>query len=610
MKARTILVIEDDPLNRKLVHALLTFGGYTVREASTAEEGLSAAQDSPPDCVVMDIRLPGIDGLSATRTLKSNPALRGIPVIALTAFAMSGDETRAIEAGCDAYITKPIESGQFLGTVQSLLNRAASAEAGNGRVLIVDDEPAVTTVLSAQLRNAGWEPRQASSADEALRMAREDPPEVILMDVLMPGTSGYEATRRLKQDPRTASIPVILLTGLSGIEDKLNGLNAGADEFLSKPVGVAELIVRLRTMVRLRRFEEELRVREVPSAPVLPAAGPLAAGPAGPRALPGASPVAPPRPSPSQEPRNARVLVLQQGGTENAALWDVVRDMGHRLELADPARLESADGRQGAADLIVLDEGLFNSEGLRLCKRLRSSESTSRTPIAVIGGRDDAEGRIRFLSAGVEDVLPPPVDPRELQARVARLLRQKANLDLLQLRYETALLASNRDGLTGLFNHAYFKHLLDLEVKRSLRQRHPTSLLMLDIDGFKSLNDRLGHTGGDSILEEVGRRIRASVREIDIAARYGGEEFAVVLPYTGIEGAMVAAERIRAALAAEHFKAGTPGTAVEVTASIGAASCPVHATKAEDLIVTADSLLYRAKGEGKNRVCQPAGSEA
>ncbi|HTO21487.1 MAG TPA: response regulator [Spirochaetia bacterium] len=609
MKARTILVIEDDPLNRKLVHALLTFGGYTVREASTAEEGLAAAKESPPDCVVMDIRLPGIDGLSATRALKSNPALRGIPVIALTAFAMSGDEARAIEAGCDAYITKPIESGQFLGTVQSLLSRAPATEAGNGRVLIVDDEPAVTTVLSAQLRNAGWEPRQASSADEALRMAREDPPEVILMDVLMPGTSGYEATRRLKQDPRTASVPVILLTGLSGIEDKLNGLNAGADEFLSKPVSVAELIVRLRTMVRLRRFEEELRLRAVPLAAVPLATVPPAA-PVSPDALQGASAVAPPRPSPAQEPQKARVLVLQRGGTGDPSLADAVRDMGHQLELADPARLESADGRQGAADLIVLDEGLFNSEGLTVCKRLRSSESTSRTPIAVIGGRDDAAGRIRFLSAGVEDVLPPPVDPRELQVRVARLLRQKASVDQLQQRYETALLASNRDGLTGLFNHAYFKHLLDLEVKRSLRQRHPTSLLMMDIDGFKSLNDRLGHTGGDSILEEVGRRIRASVREIDIPARYGGEEFAVVLPYTGIDGAIVAAERIRAALASEHFLAGTPGTAVAVTASIGAASCPVHATRAEDLIITADSLLYRAKGEGKNRVCQPAGSKA
>jgi len=622
MKARTVLVIEDDPLNRKLVHALLTLGGYTVLEAASAEEGLSAAQEHLPGCIVMDIRLPGMDGLAATRLLKRDPAMRAIPVIALTAFAMSGDETSAIEAGCDAYITKPIESGQFLGAVQSLLNRVPSADAGNGRVLIVDDEPAVTTVLSAQLRNAGWEPRQASSADEALRMVSADPPDVILMDVLMPGMSGYEATRRLKHDPRTASIPVILLTGLSGIEDKLNGLDAGADEFLSKPVSVAELIVRLRTMVRLRRFEEELRLRALPAGAAGGAAGgvPGAALPGvhgGPPAAVAAStmgaasaaeaPMALADAAPATRP--ARVLVLQRGGKGDPVLADLVRDMGHQCELADPVRLDGPAGRQGAADLIILDEGLFNAEGLQVCKRLRSSESTGRTPLAVIGGRDDAEGRIRFLSVGVEDVLAPPVDPRELQARVARLLRQKAHLDLLQSRYETALLASNRDGLTGLFNHAYFKHLLDLEVKRSLRQRHPTSLLMLDIDGFKALNDSLGHTGGDSILEEVGRRILASVREIDIAARYGGEEFAVVLPYTGIEGATVAAERIRAALDSERFEAGSPGTVVPVTASIGVASCPAHATRAEDLIITADSLLYRAKGEGKNRVCQPPGSK-
>jgi len=592
MKTRTILVIEDDPLNRKLIQSLLTFGGYTVVEASTAEEGLTAAQQHLPDCIVMDIRLPGMDGLQATRRLKSNPGLRSIPVIALTAFAMSGDEARAIEAGCDAYITKPIESGSFLGAVQSLLNRSSAADAGNGRVLIVDDEAAVTGVLSAQLRNAGWEPRQASGGEEALRMVDEDPPEVILMDVLMPGLSGYEATRRLKQDPRTASIPVILLTGLSGIDDKLDGLNAGADEFLSKPVSMAELIVRLRTMVRLRRFEEELRLR-------------AGAGAAAPASTPASPPAAPGAEGPEAPARPARVLILQPEGSRGSPLPDLLKDMGHQWEVTVPGQLRSRAGREGAADLIVLDEGLFNADGLQACVRLRSSEPTSRTPLLVIGGHDDAEGRIRFLSAGVEDVLSPPLDPRELQARVARLLRQKSHLDQLQLRYETALLASNRDGLTGLFNHAYFKHLLDLEVKRSLRQRHPTSLLMLDIDGFKSLNDSLGHAGGDAILEEVGRRILASVREIDIAARYGGEEFAVVLPYTGIEGAIVAAERIRKALAAERFEAGSPQQRVPVTASIGAASCPTHANRAEDLIVTADSLLYRAKGEGKNRVCQP-----
>ncbi len=578
MKARTILVIEDDPLNRKLVHALLTFGGYTVLEASTAEEGLSLAAETLPDCIVMDLRLPGMDGLAATRRLKGDASLRAIPVIALTAFAMTGDEGRAIEAGCDAYITKPIESAQFLGAVQDLLYRTPSTEAGNGRVLIVDDEPSVTTVLSAQLRNAGWEPRAAGSAEEALKMVREDPVDVILMDVLMPGMSGYEATRRLKQDPETASIPVIMLTGLSGIEDKLNGLNAGADEFLSKPVAMAELIVRLRNMVRLRRFEHDLRSRSQDPAPQSAAAGAA---------------------------RPPRVLILGSGPARDESLSGLVEEMGYCAEIQEAAGLDLARGREGAASLIVLDESLFGAEGLRIVGRLRSTDSTSRTPVVVIGGREDAEGRIRFLSAGVEEVLAAPMDPRELQARLGRLLRQREHLEQLQARYETALLASNRDGLTGLFNHAYFKHLLDLEVKRALRQRHAVSLLMLDVDGFKGHNDRLGHAGGDGILKEVARRIRGSIREIDIAARYGGEEFAVVLPYTDSDGAAVAAERIRGALASTEFAVGPNGETVPVTASIGAAACPEQATRAEDLIVASDGLLYRAKSEGKNRICRP-----
>ncbi len=164
-------------------------------------------------------------------------------------------------------------------------------------------------------------------------------------------------------------------------------------------------------------------------------------------------------------------------------------------------------------------------------------------------------------------------------------------------------MASSNDGLTGLFNNVYFKKFLDLEVKRSQRQNHPTSLVILDLDDFKSKNDTMGHAAGDMILSEVGRRIRKSIREIDLPARYGGEEFAVVLPYTDRTGAAVVAERIRAALASEAVRLDPRVPAAVVTASIGVATCPDNGKLSGELIEAADARLYRAKRGGKNRVC-------
>ena len=581
---RKVLVIEDDPLNRKLVHALLSFGGYAVIEAGTAEAGIAMAREMRPDCIIMDIRLPGMDGMSATRVLKQDPLLRTIPVIALTAYAMSGDEEKAIEAGCDAYITKPIESAHFLGTFQSLLQRtAAPAAHGNGRVLVVDDEPIVAEFLARQLRNAGWETTEAPGGAEAIRAALDaSPPDLILMDVLMPGINGYEATRRLKADPRTAGIPIILVTGLSGIEDKLAGLDAGADEFLSKPVSTAELIVRIRNMLRLKQYEQQLSKRTVPA--IAPVEEPVDDDQAD---------------RPAEPPQ---ILLLQRAGGGEGGVRRHLEEMGYRVALAEDVEQEMATVRHGAADLVILDAARFGADGLEMCRRLKEGGPSSRVPLMVIAGQGDPEGRIRYLSLGAEDLLPPPVDHRELAARVARLLRQKAHLETLQSRYQAAVLASNNDGLTGLFNNAYFKRLLDLEVKRSQRRNHPTSLVMLDIDNFKAMNDTRGHAAGDLILSEVGRRIRDCIREIDMPARFGGEEFAVVLPYTDKAGAVVVAERIRDALASREFAVDSP-SGVNVTASIGVATCPEHAAAAEDLVRHADALLYRAKRQGKNRVC-------
>jgi two-component system cell cycle response regulator len=187
--------------------------------------------------------------------------------------------------------------------------------------------------------------------------------------------------------------------------------------------------------------------------------------------------------------------------------------------------------------------------------------------------------------------------------RAGRLIKQKTELRALVERYRDALSAASNDSMTQLSNHGYFRRFLELEVKRSRRQNHPTSLIMLDIDDFKSKNDSFGHAMGDMILIEAASRIKRSLREIDLAARYGGEEFAVVLPYTDRAGAAVVAERIRAAIASCTFPDLASQQPLAVTASLGLAVCPDDAVSPEDLIRFADDLMYRAKEAGKNRVC-------
>jgi two-component system cell cycle response regulator len=269
--------------------------------------------------------------------------------------------------------------------------------------------------------------------------------------------------------------------------------------------------------------------------------------------------------------------------------------------------LKASSGREvlelaGQVDLVLLASQLADEDGCELCRQLKFA--TAGVPVALVGLTEQISERIRGIEAGADDILSAGMDGRELSVRLEHLFRRKDQLQQLEIQYRSALSAATSDGLTGLFNHSYFKRFLGLEVKRSLRQGHPTALAMMDIDDFKACNDSLGHLAGDRILSEVGQLIRQSVREIDLAARYGGEEFVVVLPYTEVGGARVVAERLRARVEAHPFLNGTADPA-RVTVSIGLAVCPADASSAEELICRSDERLYRAKREGKNRVCLP-----
>jgi diguanylate cyclase (GGDEF)-like protein len=265
---------------------------------------------------------------------------------------------------------------------------------------------------------------------------------------------------------------------------------------------------------------------------------------------------------------------------------------------------------QSGADLILLDLRMPDLDGLSVARRLREIDAMRDVPIVLLTACDDAEVKAEAFSVGADDYLVKPFECLEIDARIRAMLRRRAYLKKLESEIET--LATHKDRLesllmvddkTGLYNFREFRHRLHEEWARAQRYGGPLSLVFLDLDHFKRINDTLGHQAGDVVLREFATLVAGGARANDLAARYGGEEFAVVLPHTDGPMAERVAERIRAAVAAFEFLDGDPRA--RLTVSAGVATYPSSSDSirsVDDLVRQADRALYRAKDEGRNRV--------
>jgi two-component system cell cycle response regulator len=589
MSVKQILVIEDNFKNMKLVRSLLKLGGYAVLEAGDAEQGLEMAHRHRPDLILMDIQLPGMDGLAATKIIKADDALQQIPVVAFTSYAMRGDDTKGYAVGCDGYISKPLDTRSFLDQIRSFLQGASRAcDPGSTvatrrpKVLIVDDVPTNVKLLEGKLASCDYEILRAFNGEAALETIRTAMPDLILLDVMMPGIDGYEVTRRVKQTPQTQHIPIILVTALDGAQDKVRGLEVGAEEFLTKPVNRAELLARVRSMLKLKRYREQLLVRTQSEKQIYTAE----------QQPTGASPL-----------RQAqRVLLVEDDQKDIKFYQTVLQQEPFELVVVQDGVEALHTAMHEKIDLILLDILLPRLDGFEVCQKLKSLDQTKDIQIALITCLDDLDSKIKGVQLGADDFLIKPVDPKELLARVSVLLKKKAYVDQLHAHREQALNAAIIDGLTQLYNHAFFKQFLALEIKRSQREGHAIALIMVDVDDFKTVNDNLGHMTGDIVLREIAQIVKSNVREIDVAARYGGEEFVVVLPYTGQDDAADVAERIRKAVHHHAFPSELAADIEAITVSCGVAAYPSNADSADGLVSQADAMLYKAKRAGKNRV--------
>jgi len=445
------------------------------------------------------------------------------------------------------------------------------------RILIVDDVPANTRLLEAKLSAEYYQVASAKNGFDALTMAKDWQPDLILLDVMMPGMDGFECCHRLKDDPATLHIPVVMVTALGEPGERLRGLDAGADDFLTKPVEYETLMARVKSLVRLKRLLDEWRARGETARALGLAAERVA--------IPSVA--------------GARALVVDDWDLSAQAIQDALAREGI---IPGRARTQAEATALSAAipfDLIVLSLSLAEEDPLKLASSLRAADATHDIPLLLVAEPEERDRLLRGFDLGANDCLLLPIDENELRARARNQIRRKFYQDRLRADIGTALELAVTDPLTGLYNQRYLmRHLRNLLEGQQARE---LALLMIDVDHFKTVNDDYGHAAGDRALRAIAETLRGNTRVFDSLARYGGEEFVVIMPSTSCEDAAVAAERLRAAVEGLGFEP-SPGQRCRLSISIGIACATDQAMPPEALLRAADLALYDAKRSGRNRV--------
>ncbi len=450
----------------------------------------------------------------------------------------------------------------------------------SARLLVVDDILANRRLMQAKLEAKYYSVLLAENGVEALKIAAEDQPDIILLDVMMPGMDGYEVCRRLKADPQTAHIPVVMLTALNETADRVRGLEAGADDFLTKPVDDFSLMARIGALNRYNAVAMELRKRE---------ANGMRAGALAEEEMQGLE-------------RGANILLIDSSSSSMQSIRDPLQDAGHRVLTLDEAD-KAADGRNSNLDIVLLGLSHQAFDPLRLCAHFRTTDATRALSIIVMATSADRELAAQALELGASDIIQTPVVAEELLARVVTQTKRRRYVDILRRRVDRGLELSVVDQLTGLYNRRYMTNQLALWMKRASLGSQPLSVISVDIDHFKQVNDKYGHDAGDRVLVQFADRIRTNVRPKDIVCRPGGEEFLVIMPETTGDLAGRAAERIRKSVAAEPFALDDLGQQkLGVTVSAGVAAYAGEDDTVADMLRRADLALYEAKTAGRNRV--------
>jgi two-component system cell cycle response regulator len=436
-------------------------------------------------------------------------------------------------------------------------------DGSRGKILAVDNTTANLLLLARILETSGYEVCKVEDGVGAIEIARKQKPDLILLDVAMPGMNGYETCAVLKADERTRDIPIIFISALDDADAKFKAFQSGGVDYIIKPVGVEEVQARVEIHIANQRLQSQLRAINNELAERIQEL------------------------TQSQELLQERESKLQAFIKAMPNLSFVYNEEGRYLEvLSSQTELLRASVDELKDHMI---EDVMPAEAARIMMDAIQETINSGTTqvieykIPVMDGNEHwFEGRIALMEKDGSGHGKVVFIATEISERV-RL-------------YEEVQRLATQDALTGCLNRRHFLTLADQEYRRSVRYQRPLSLLMLDIDHFKQINDQFGHPVGDQVLCALVELLKANLRNVDILSRHGGEEFTILLPETPKNRAYQVAERLRCAV--ETMGVEKAGRNISITISVGVASLEVEIGQVksiEMLIHQADQAMYDAK---------------
>jgi len=541
-----LLIVDDDISILETIRDVFQDRGYNVAMVEDGRRAIKLVSRRHFDVILMDIRMPGITGLDTYKEVK-----KLIPTAAV--IMMTGDSKeelvkKALEEGAYAVIYKPFNVKKVIKMVEEALKKPV--------ILIVDDRIEDRETLRDILSGKGYRVVMANDGFEAVSLAEKGSFDVILLDIKMPGMNGVTTMERIKEFRPEAGI--IMMTAYSMEEFVEDSLRKGAYTCLFKPIDVEkmmEAIGKVQDLSKKYRKEEQVEI-----------------------------------------------LVVDDDPNYRETVADILEDEGYRVSKVETGTASLEEVNKKFFNVALVDFKLADITGLDLAKQIKAIDRD--TYIILVTGHASLETALKAIEMR-EEIYSYVVkgggrDPGQLKWTIKSALREQ-RLTWDKIKAETELRRANRrleelsitDDLTGIYNRRHFYEKLSQETARAQRHRHLLSLLMFDVDHFKSYNDTRGHLAGNKILERVGRIVSEEIREVDWGFRYGGDEFAVILPETSKENAKVVAERIRKAFEKCKFD--------ETTLSIGVAEYD-FGSDLDTLIRHADEAMYRAKSQGGNRV--------
>lgn len=447
-------------------------------------------------------------------------------------------------------------------------------------ILVVDDLLPNLQLLEAKLHSEYYNVITAKSGMEALEIINNNNIDVILLDVMMPQMDGFEVCKIIKGNPKTFHIPIIMVTALNDIQDRVHGLEMGADDFLTKPVNDIALFARIKSLTRLKFIADELRMR-ITTGNDLGENFSLEA---------------------YFDISTITVLLIDDDNIQVEYITTIFKQSNIKLNICS-IQADIIDAAQRSnPDIIIISTQMMKIDGLRLCAQFRGTENFRNTPILVLVDEDETNIWLKSLEIGANDYIVTPFDKNELVARTKTQIKKSCYQNILKNSYYNSIKLAFTDQLTGLYNRRYFDTHLNNLLAAAQQNKKPILLTVIDIDFFKKINDSYGHVAGDDVLKQVAEVIRNSVRVTDLAVRYGGEEFVIIMPsFTNTETALNTAERVRHDIESYNFKISVSPYNINATISMGA-TISEETDNPTTLFSRADNNLYTSKEKGRNMI--------